>query len=587
MKLIEYYIKLFIHFAKGVPDQPIKSSRTAVGEVIQCSERNVIHVLNKMEERQWIKRTKGHGRGNITLIHFLKSLEEMFKFYEENAPTYKDIEKLVSLLEESSILTGKKQLFDSLLTNLFGLKMSVQPSEKEEYDSLRIPYFRSILSLDPSQIERQTERHLVGQLFTTLVTYNKDENIVKPAISHHWERSKDGKVWTFYLRKGVRFHNERLLEAEDVQFTFDRLRETPSRWIVRHLEKITCIGKHVVQFHFTIPNLCWDTLLCSPKCSVIPFKYGGKSPEEFSKHPIGTGPYKIKEHHDQFLSLAVHQSFFQERAHIDEIEIFVLPTIQKYLHVNKTDQGSIFYIPFTTEVETPSPLHDIDRKHLSVKYLMWNVSKENIKSKPKLRKRVAEILNRKRMVDELGYPRYVATNSFIVMEEPSFLDVGQAYTSHEPLTLLTYDLTPHKEDIQWIQSECKAHGIRIEINTVPYVDFSREMKHADLVLSEYVIQEVSENALFNLFQSETSVIRILSDQGRKARQDDLFEEALQSEKENQLEVLKQIEQDLIDHDIVLPLYSTYQRALHHEKLLGLSLNTLGLVPFKNLFYRKD
>ena len=47
-------------------------------------------------------------------------------------------------------------------------------------------------------------------------------NAWAPGLAESWTASKDGLMYEFVLRKGVRFHNGDPLTAEDVKFSFDR-----------------------------------------------------------------------------------------------------------------------------------------------------------------------------------------------------------------------------------------------------------------------------------------------------------------------------------------------------------------------------
>src|SRR5207249_192789 len=44
-----------------------------------------------------------------------------------------------------------------------------------------------------------------------------------PALAEFWEASRDGRMWTFALRQGVKFHNGREVTAQDVVYSFTRL----------------------------------------------------------------------------------------------------------------------------------------------------------------------------------------------------------------------------------------------------------------------------------------------------------------------------------------------------------------------------
>ena len=49
-----------------------------------------------------------------------------------------------------------------------------------------------------------------------------------PDLAHSWEIAKDGKTYTFHLRKGVQFHDGAELTADDVKATFDRIAKPPA-----------------------------------------------------------------------------------------------------------------------------------------------------------------------------------------------------------------------------------------------------------------------------------------------------------------------------------------------------------------------
>src|SRR5215831_16775985 len=61
-------------------------------------------------------------------------------------------------------------------------------------------------SLDPAHATDIYAHTVVNQIFDGLVQFDSHLNPV-PAIAGFWEASVNGQVWTFYLRKGVRFHN--------------------------------------------------------------------------------------------------------------------------------------------------------------------------------------------------------------------------------------------------------------------------------------------------------------------------------------------------------------------------------------------
>lgn len=66
------------------------------------------------------------------------------------------------------------------------------------------------------EMSNQT-RHILEHLAMT-----GPDNVTRPMLAERWEASDDLTTWTFYLRKGVKWHNGDDFTTEDVKFNFDR-----------------------------------------------------------------------------------------------------------------------------------------------------------------------------------------------------------------------------------------------------------------------------------------------------------------------------------------------------------------------------
>ncbi|UTR10390.1 ABC transporter substrate-binding protein [Evansella sp. LMS18] len=594
MRLIEYYIQLFLNFAKAQTGQPVKITRRDISKKLECSERNVVHILNKMEETNWIETERGRGRGNTTAVYFLKTYQEMFQLFAAAAPKTEDIEKLIGVIERSDIDMEVREVVYSLILQLFWGNQNPKDRNNQDYDTLNIPYHRRIYGVNPIQAERQTERHIVSQIFNTLVTYSEEKNEILPSVAHDWKYSNEGRKLTFYLRKGVAFHNSKFLTSEDVRFTMQRLGNTPSSWIIKDIEKITCHGSYVIELTFSKPSFYWIWLASSPKCSIVPAGYSGMTAEEFSGQPIGTGPFKVKEFEPaSILRLEAHQAYFQERSHLDEISIHILPSAEKYFNVQAIEEKPVFYHPFSPERESGSELQFVERRRLSVKYLVWNMTKEQLRLNTSLRRKAETAIGKKGLINTLGYPRYEPAAGFFKGSGSSVNERGAEENFDgevfmgRPLLLVTYELTPNIEDLKWLQKEWEKQGIPVKIKSYPYPEFLKQVKHADLVLSEYVTEEAEENSFLNLLKNKVSPVYQLMDENNKSKVNEMLNEALQQEgREERLASLKKIDQFLQEEKIVVPLYWTYQTAVFKEDLQGVTLSTVGIAPFKDLFFRK-
>jgi len=71
-------------------------------------------------------------------------------------------------------------------------------------------------ALDPAIALEGATPLISRQIFDTLVAYREGSTDVEPALATRWAVGRDGLVWTFTLRDGVRFHDGSLLTASEV-----------------------------------------------------------------------------------------------------------------------------------------------------------------------------------------------------------------------------------------------------------------------------------------------------------------------------------------------------------------------------------
>jgi ABC-type transport system substrate-binding protein len=120
-------------------------------------------------------------------------------------------------------------------------------------------------------------------------------------LSKKWEMSPDARTWTFYLRKGVKFHDGVELTAKDVKFSIDQVRLPDSKssyagQIRKIVKSVEIKDPYTVVVHCAKPYLFLPSILSDMESidgMIIPKDYYEKvGKDEFIKHPIGSGPYK-------------------------------------------------------------------------------------------------------------------------------------------------------------------------------------------------------------------------------------------------------------------------------------------------------
>ena len=116
---------------------------------------------------------------------------------------------------------------------------------------------------------------------------------LKPWLATSYKVSKNGKKYTFKLRKGVRFSNGKAMTAADVKFSIDDARAQDQGWgyLDVAIKNIKAPNPSTVVFNLKYrwaPFLADIALFAN---GIIPKNFAGQKRAEFYKHPIGTGPF--------------------------------------------------------------------------------------------------------------------------------------------------------------------------------------------------------------------------------------------------------------------------------------------------------
>jgi peptide/nickel transport system substrate-binding protein len=214
-----------------------------------------------------------------------------------------------------------------LTTALFFLASCYQ-SEKEKGRYFHYNDYTGIASLDPAFAKNQSIMWAIHQLYNTLVEVDSQLHIA-PSVAKRWEISEDGKLYTFYLRNDVFFHDDacfekgkgRRLTANDVVYSFKRLSDrsiaSPGGWIfnnkVDSVNGFSAVDDTTFQVRLSKPYHPILGILSMQYCSILPHeaveKYGG----DFRRHPVGSGPFQIVAWEEgQGLILKKNQHYFEQ-----------------------------------------------------------------------------------------------------------------------------------------------------------------------------------------------------------------------------------------------------------------------------------
>lgn len=157
-----------------------------------------------------------------------------------------------------------------------------------------------IITLDPAMYRDRDTETVLRNMFDGLVTRTWDGKVV-PEIAESWTIPSDD-VYIFKIRKDVKFHNGKTLDADDVLFTFERILEdgaiagqsSPRKGLLGPLEAVEKIDQYTVKFTLANPFPIFPQALVH--FQIVPKDYIEKVGDtEFAAKPVGAGPFKFKE----------------------------------------------------------------------------------------------------------------------------------------------------------------------------------------------------------------------------------------------------------------------------------------------------
>jgi peptide/nickel transport system substrate-binding protein len=168
------------------------------------------------------------------------------------------------------------------------------------------------------------------------------------SLAEAWSVSKDGLVYEFALRKGVKFHNGEVMTADDVKFSFDRYRGSAAKLLKERVASVEVVDPYKVRFHLKKPWLDFMTFFATPATGaawIVPKKYVEKVGDEgFKKAPIGAGPYKFVSFKPGVeLVLEAHEGYWRKPPSVKTLVFRVIPDESTRLAALKRGEVDIAY----------------------------------------------------------------------------------------------------------------------------------------------------------------------------------------------------------------------------------------------------
>ena len=153
-------------------------------------------------------------------------------------------------------------------------------------------------SLDPVETIQLTAYQTLNYILEPLV-YIGPDGLPHGWVAESWETSDDGKVITFKIRQGRKFHDGTVLDAQAVAFSFNRQLDpnanSANRTGLGTLEKVEALDDSTVRFTYSEPYAPVWTSLASPFYGIVSPTAVEKYGKDFGRNVVGSGPFMLKQ----------------------------------------------------------------------------------------------------------------------------------------------------------------------------------------------------------------------------------------------------------------------------------------------------
>lgn len=216
-------------------------------------------------------------------------------------------------------------------------------STPQKGGSMTVAYKDDLATLDPAVGYDWTNWPAEKLVFDGLLDYDSGTTI-KPRLAESLpDINSDATVYTFKLRKGVKFSNGRELTADDVVYTITRVLDPKTKspgagffagikgaadfsgGKATAVEGIKAVDPSTVQFTLSSPDVTFLNKMALNFAFIVPKEEVDKAGENFGHAPVGTGPYTLKQWQSgQSLVFVRNPNYFMpDLPYIDQITIQV------------------------------------------------------------------------------------------------------------------------------------------------------------------------------------------------------------------------------------------------------------------------
>ena len=279
-----------------------------------------------------------------------------------------------------------------------------------------------------------------SQIYSRLTEFERGGTAVVPGLAERWTVSPDGKEYTFFLRKGVKWHSNanfkptREMNADDIIFAIERQWKEANPYFKvtssnhsyfgdmgmdKLIKSVDKIDPMTVKITLNSPNAPFLSGFAMEYAGVQSKEYADAmlkagTPEKIDQEPIGTGPfYLVQYQKDAIIRYKAFNDFYGGKAKIDDLVFAITPDAS--VRWAKLQKGECHVMPYPNPADLDAMRKDpkvtvLEQPGLNVGYLAYNTTKKPFDD-VRVRKAINMAINKQAIIDAVYLTSGVAATN--------------------------------------------------------------------------------------------------------------------------------------------------------------------------------